>query len=570
MAEQKISIPGNNRPEEICEPCMGTVQCKAYYNDRWQTPIVGANIVMTDRDGNLFDGLKTQALKDFGCEDGQNIDPHRPLLGTCKQTGLRQGNVKIKLEPDPSAAAQAKQLEQQINQKLQYLTNYVEQQMAPWIKEWEKDGLIALWHSASRGATTGMIGWWEGEVEFWSWAGEQADSFVDWASKSTKDLKDTLIKKGEEYAEYLKDKPWYYYTTYGVIAYGSENLAETLTQLWEHKDKIMALVRSFAEANVNATQSLLEQLEDLPGEVGGIIKALVKHSAEWAGLMIELFRETDVLENLFKTTVGIIMMIPPNLVVEGAYTLYGYIIPEIIIALIFMAITALTEGAAAPLLAARIAKYTKTIYSTLKKLGKIGEVLSVILKTTSEIVQLITKLAKALKRNIDEAIEGLTHGTNEIIRKIRKQGLDVKPGSPAHRAKRWAEYQERGGTWTKERWDKQYDVNMQQAKKSHKAVDDYRKRHDLTDENGWGVEKTLKDGQGTERRLDIVHRRRKKAIEHKRGKQYLSKSNLSEIMRDTELMKNTDWEISWHFDDYASKPLLEKLDKMGIPWTIGN
>jgi len=144
------------------------------------------------------------------------------------------------------------------------------------------------------------------------------------------------------------------------------------------------------------------------------------------------------------------------------------------------------------------------------------------------------------------------------------------PGSDEHRAQRWKEYKERGGEWDKDRWDKQYDVNMQQANKSHKAVAGYRDRNGLTDDKGWATEKTLKDGEGTERRLDIVNEDTQQAIEHKKGQQYLTKDNLSEIERDAKLRENTDWEIEWHFDDHASKPLTDKLDEVGIPWTIGD
>ncbi|WP_276682436.1 hypothetical protein [Thalassolituus oleivorans] len=144
-------------------------------------------------------------------------------------------------------------------------------------------------------------------------------------------------------------------------------------------------------------------------------------------------------------------------------------------------------------------------------------------------------------------------------------------GSPEHRAQRWEEYQERGGKWNKDRWDKQYDINMQQANKANKAVDSYAAKHNLTEETGWKKETTITDTtSGTSRRLDIANSKTNEAIEHKTGKQYLSKDILSEAERDAKIMENTDWEIRWHFDDYASKPLLSKLDELGIQYTIGN
>ncbi len=107
---------------------------------------------------------------------------------------------------------------------------------------------------------------------------------------------------------------------------------------------------------------------------------------------------------------------------------------------------------------------------------------------------------------------------------------------------------------------------MQQARKSHEAVDSYRKRNDLSEENGWETEKTL-DKDVNNRRLDIVNKETMEAIEHKRGKQYLDESIRSEIERDVAL-RDEGWDVKWHFDDHASKPLKDKLDEKGIPWTI--
>lgn len=112
-------------------------------------------------------------------------------------------------------------------------------------------------------------------------------------------------------------------------------------------------------------------------------------------------------------------------------------------------------------------------------------------------------------------------------------------------------------------------MNMQQARKPHEAVARYREKNGLTKDKGWRTEKTIRDNKGNERRLNIVNKKRGKEIEHKKGSQYLSKSNLSEIERDAALRENTDWDIRCHFDDHASKPLLDKLDELGIPWTMG-
>ncbi len=139
----------------------------------------------------------------------------------------------------------------------------------------------------------------------------------------------------------------------------------------------------------------------------------------------------------------------------------------------------------------------------IRKFRKVGDLLSDFAKATRKL-KIQSKQRKAKGKPADfKDLE-----TSETTAKKGKSGPESDgssqsktkqtptsgPGSEEHRAQRWKEYQERGGTWSKERWDKQYDVNMQQANKAHKAVADYRKANGLTDEAGWRTEGSISDG----------------------------------------------------------------------------
>lgn len=140
------------------------------------------------------------------------------------------------------------------------------------------------------------------------------------------------------------------------------------------------------------------------------------------------------------------------------------------------------------------------------------------------------------------------------------------PGSAAHKAQRWQEYQERGGSWDYERWSKTYDNNMVRATNAHKVVDDYHRQL------GWGKrEVTINDIGGTDltRRLDIADVSARKGVEVKSG--YITHDDAIrlEIQKD-QLLIEDGWDIQWHFDGTASKPLLDALDEANIPWTFQN
>lgn len=137
-------------------------------------------------------------------------------------------------------------------------------------------------------------------------------------------------------------------------------------------------------------------------------------------------------------------------------------------------------------------------------------------------------------------------------------------GSPAHKAERWKEYQDRDGEWTYERWSNVYEANMVRANKANKIADEYQQQL------GWGTrEYTVKNvgDSGLSRRSDIADAQAQKGVEVKSG--YITQNDeiRSEIERDIMLV-NDGWKIEWHFDGLASRPLLDTLDKAGIPWSF--
>lgn len=132
-----------------------------------------------------------------------------------------------------------------------------------------------------------------------------------------------------------------------------------------------------------------------------------------------------------------------------------------------------------------------------------------------------------------------------------------EPGSPEHKAQRWADYQKRTGGkgWDYDRWSKQYDINMKQALRGNAAADAY---HDTL---GWGEREVTVDVEGEPRRLDVGDVATKRGVEYKTGKVYASQEILWEVARDEILVKDMGWDIEWVFEETPSQPLLNALKK---------
>ena len=71
------------------------------------------------------------------------------------------------------------------------------------------------------------------------------------------------------------------------------------------------------------------------------------------------------------------------------------------------------------------------------------------------------------------------------------------PGSPVHKAQRWADYQASGRPLSYEQWSAKYDAYMGRARRANAAADAYHQRV------GWGTRELEVDGEGVPRRLDI-------------------------------------------------------------------
>jgi hypothetical protein len=187
--------------------------------------------------------------------------------------------------------------------------------------------------------------------------------------------------------------------------------------------------------------------------------------------------------------------------------------------------------------------------------------------------QMVDDFGEAVRPHLEkiyrEAMEKLGHKVDDAeILSLNKPTIKVRPeaGTPEHKALRWEEYQAKNADNPKalkyETWSKIYDVNMQQARKSNIAVQAYQKKV------GWGkTEVTVDVEPGVSRRLDIADVDAKKAIEHKTGYISLDEDIKWELQRDKKLVEQG-WNITWHFEGTASKPLLKELLAAGINVTF--
>jgi hypothetical protein len=191
--------------------------------------------------------------------------------------------------------------------------------------------------------------------------------------------------------------------------------------------------------------------------------------------------------------------------------------------------------------------------SGLSKAEKLGSVVSECPEAVSAVDRTTdaAKAARALEQSGAKGVKALEQGA--AIEKL-------VAGSPEHKAARWASYQERGGRWNYERWSKQYETNIQNAKRGLAREQAYRE--------AMGGENLTVETPFTNRQIDIFRPDDNYMGQLKTGRESLTAENIVAIQKDATLV-DQGYTVEYILEKGASKPFLKALEDAGISYRIG-
>lgn len=136
----------------------------------------------------------------------------------------------------------------------------------------------------------------------------------------------------------------------------------------------------------------------------------------------------------------------------------------------------------------------------------------------------------------------------------------LTPGSPEHKAARWKAYQDRGGSWSYDRWSKQYDTNMENVSRGLAREQAYR--------DAMGGENLTVETPYTYRQIDIYRAEDDYMGQLKTGRESLTKDNALAIQKDAYLVQQGN-NVEYILEKGASENFLKALDNANIPYKIG-
>lgn len=183
----------------------------------------------------------------------------------------------------------------------------------------------------------------------------------------------------------------------------------------------------------------------------------------------------------------------------------------------------------------------------------------------------VTKAARAAELakagRTEKIAEGAKAGAKDagaVVEKPAKPSRSKKPklepGSAEHKAARWKDYQERGGTKSYEQWSKQYDANMQNYKVGLEREVAYR--------DALGAQEGTVKTALTNRQIDILKADEMYAGQLKTGPVSLTTENALAIQKDAWLVEQG-WKVEHILEKGASQPYLDALTKAGIDVHVG-
>ena len=341
------------------------------------------------------------------------------LAGTARQNYVPGGPVTVGFTPDPDAADQIAALTEQLETQLREYRASIAEQVKPWSDEWAAaqnwGAKIALLQDArDRGLRRGASAWGEDQVGFLEQVGGWASDAGSW-----------VVEQGEDLVDWYSDLPMLGKVFPGIYAAGEgidaagealEDASEEIQRLWAQREALFEFFKALYEQSVDAVQITIETLAAMGGELGELMQAMWDQGAEWVQGLIEMCRESEILQRIFASVGALFAALPPNLWAEGIGVGVGYIVPELLISVVLAVLAAISAGAGAAALAARLLGYGARLREALSQHGRLGRVLLAVYDGIGHLADNIAALVRALWRNISETVEGAVDRTNRILR----------------------------------------------------------------------------------------------------------------------------------------------------------
>ncbi len=405
----------------------GLVTLKAYYEDRWKTPMAGATFDL------YVNGKKVLSEARLAGYDHSEWEP-----GTFVYEVPEQGQVNFVITSE-FTEAEIKSLKASIRSELAPKITTLIQSMKPYQEAWDKSPTLSFLSSLKKGTDQAKDGFVESigdmfSLDTWkelgsdisnlagkarSAAEEQAGEMIIAALKTYQDidrngLGDWAVKEAEEARENILKDIDDLEKAFEKSKEDLKDFANDSKVIFKNRKQILNLPSMILEGKVNDVENFLDTVVK---EVAPDIYKEIKDSEQWQST-IELIYDGEAIGLPLYYLSEMMSAVPPNFYAEK----FSYVGATLVIEVALFIVLALLGGAGA---AARLATLIARINSLASKSKKGASALKAyvsMLKAFEKVIATIKKSAKKMtaSRRL-KTKNGATAGTITSTRKVKKK-----------------------------------------------------------------------------------------------------------------------------------------------------
>ncbi|WP_226553567.1 hypothetical protein [Celeribacter naphthalenivorans] len=377
----------------VTQSCTAPRSVLFLYDDPYKTPATAVLTRFLDKDVVLAE-TRSYHVQNYGAQcSTEDVPPVRSNLGVSEQPDLPRTPLDIDTGDEETLNAleqEAWELEKQIVADLRTFEVTMAGVFAPYVTEWNSDGWLGAGGDFITGVGSGMSSWWDGEKDFWgsvsgalkSSAAKVGNAVWDRVSNPI----DTLQGIAQAHAKAI---------TTGV------DVVKALTEFMRgllsgDVDKLFAALDPLAA---------LKTAEGVIGEFGTLMSDLFAKGSEFLNGLLEVFRRTPVLGLIANSIMRVITLMTPNFWAEILGQGVGFILPEVlmwVISLIVSALIAATGVGAAGavvIIAGKIASLASKLRKMISANSKIYAFVA-FLRTTEPIIARVGPLGQKLRQSM--------------------------------------------------------------------------------------------------------------------------------------------------------------------------
>ncbi len=304
------------------------VLLKAYYEDRWQTPMAGATFdLFIDEEKVVADGK----LSGYG----EKLAP-----GTYEHIAKAPGDVRFEITAKHKEA-QIKQLKQELRGEFEQPFSDLRTAMRPYNEEWNQSPALAFISSTGSGIADGAEYVWDstkelGSKEFWSGVGDSIgglwDSIESSGIETLQQIKEAELPSTDDLAQ------WKEMTIQKIdeLQDDAADMGHDTLVLLNNRERIFNVPGMILSGDVNGVEAFIsEVLMQIDAETATKLQT----QAEWQAI-IELVYDREAIGIILTYMNLFYDEVPPNFLAEKSSSLGAIIMLEILIGVILAIFTA--------------------------------------------------------------------------------------------------------------------------------------------------------------------------------------------------------------------------------------